>query len=196
MKNKFDFHIKMSFLVAIWVVIIFCLLVPDAPVQIRKKVVDTVIRAVELPNQMQQLKEPPPPPKPQMPVAAKTEAEIEQNTTQESNFETFQHNPVTPQSETAVPFLAVEVKPVLRNKIEPEYPEFARKAEIEGTVYVRYVIDTLGNVVDARVIRSLHELLDAEAIKTVRQYKFTVARQRDKAIRVIMEQPIRFSLEK
>ncbi|MDD5530848.1 MAG: TonB family protein [bacterium] len=196
MRNRFDFYIKISFLVAIWVTIIFCLLVPDAPVKIRKKVAETVIRAVELPNQMQQLKEPPPPPKPQMPVAAKTESEVQQTTTDISNFETFAHNPVAPQSETAVPFLAAETKPVLKNKIEPMYPEFARRAEIEGTVYVRYIIDTMGNVVDARVIKSLHDLLDAEAIKTVRQYKFTVARQRDKAIRVIMEQPIRFSLEK
>ncbi|MDD2890910.1 MAG: energy transducer TonB [bacterium] len=93
-----------------------------------------------------------------------------------------------------VPFESVENKPELLYHVSPEYPELARKNEIQGTVYVRYVIDTLGNVVDAKVIKSVHPLLDSAALKCVRQYKFAPAESNRKKVKTSMEQPIKFSL--
>ncbi|MDD5528517.1 MAG: TonB family protein [bacterium] len=197
LKLRVPFNTKISFLITILGVILFCFFVPNTKPKVRKLTADVVTHAVELPQQMQQLKEPPPPPKPQMPVAAATDAEVEANTIDRTGFDTFDKAPVAPQAE-AIPFSAVEVKPVLLNKdvVKMDYPELARKAEIEGTVFVRYIIDTLGNVGDIKVIKGVHELLDEAAVKTARQYKFSVARQRDKAVRVVMEQPIRFTLNK
>ncbi|MDD2890950.1 MAG: TonB family protein [bacterium] len=194
LKLRVPFNTKISFLITILAVILFCFFVPNTKPKVRKISADVVTRAVELPQQMQQLKEPPPPPKPQMPVAAATDAEVEASTIDRTNFDGFEKAPVAPQAETAIPFSAVEVKPVVKYKVDLEYPDLARKAEIEGTVVVDFIIDTLGNVENIKVIKSVHELLDAAAVKTVRQWKFTVARQRDKAVRVEMQQPVRFSL--
>lgn len=94
----------------------------------------------------------------------------------------------------AVPFAAVEVKPEIVKKIEPIYPDLARESEIEGSVGVTIIIDTTGNVIDAKIVKSLHPLLDEAAIKAVMQWKFTPAMQRDRAVKVRMEVPIRFTL--
>ncbi|MDD5529638.1 MAG: energy transducer TonB [bacterium] len=93
-----------------------------------------------------------------------------------------------------VTFENVENKLELLYQGSLEYPDLARKSEIEGTVYVRYIIDTLGNVIDAKVIKSTHPLLDSAALKCVRQYKFTPAELHGKKVKTIMEQPIRFIL--
>ncbi len=45
---------------------------------------------------------------------------------------------------------------------------------IEGTVIVKYDIDHHGNVVDARVIKSLGTAFDEEALRVVRLLKFEV----------------------
>ena len=197
LKLRVPFNTKISFLITILIVILFCFIMPSTKAKGYKTTADVVTRAVELPQQMQQLKEPPPPPKPQMPVAAATDAEVEASTIDRTDFGGFEKAPMAPKSEEVIPFAAVEVKPMIKGPYtKPEYPELVKKAEIEGTVYVSYVVDTAGNVDDVKVIRSVHELLDASAVKAVRQYKFTPARQRDKPVKVRIEQPITFTLTK
>jgi periplasmic protein TonB len=195
LKLRIPFNTKISFLITILVVILFCLFTPNITPKVRQLNADVVTRAVELPQQMQQLKEPSPPPRPQMPVAATTDAEEEQSTIGKTGFDGFEKAPAAPQAETAIPIGIVEIKPTLKYRVNPEYSEIARKTEIEGTVWLRYIVDTLGNVEDIKVTKSVHELLDAAAVKAVRQYKFTTARQRDKPVRVIIEQPISFTLD-
>ncbi len=68
--------------------------------------------------------------------------------------------------------------------------------EIEGQVFLRLLVDTTGGIADVKVIKSLNELLDVEAIKAARQWRFSPARQRDKAVRVWVEVPVRFQLDK
>lgn len=195
-KKDIPFNTKRGFLIAIVVFILACLFIPSTQMHPYVQRAEAVTRAIELPPQMQQLKEPPPPPKPQMPVAAESEAEVEASTIDRTDFSGIEKLPTLPKAEDAIPFAAVEVKPIWINKekVPFEYPELARKAEIEGMVGVRYIVDTLGNVENVKVIKSLHELLDASAVKMVRQYKFTPARQRDRPVRVLIEQPIRFTL--
>jgi len=53
------------------------------------------------------------------------------------------------------------------------YPKEA-EIPIEGTVIVKYDIDHHGNVVDARVIKSLGPVFDDEALRVVRLLKFEV----------------------
>ncbi|MDD2890310.1 MAG: energy transducer TonB [bacterium] len=95
----------------------------------------------------------------------------------------------------AIPFAAVEVKPIALSTPPPEYPQLARDAEVEGIVGVSIIIDEIGNVARVRVVKSLHELLDSTAVQQVRKWKFTPAMQRDKPIKVCMEIPIRFTLK-
>ena len=48
------------------------------------------------------------------------------------------------------------------------YPEKARKAGEEGTVYVEFVVNEAGAVSDAKVIRGVHPDLDAEAVRAIK----------------------------
>lgn len=47
------------------------------------------------------------------------------------------------------------------------YPEKAKAAEAEGTVYVEFVIASDGSITRAKVLKSVHELLDKEALRIV-----------------------------
>ena len=48
------------------------------------------------------------------------------------------------------------------------YPDSARINTISGTVYINFIIDTLGNVTNVNVIRGVHPLLDQEAVRVVK----------------------------
>lgn len=82
--------------------------------------------------------------------------------------------------------------PKLMNKVEPYYPEKALEAGVEGTVYVEMTIDAKGAVIDARVIKGGHELLNESAVSTVRKWKFE-STGREKSTVVA---PIRYKLSK
>jgi TonB family protein len=47
------------------------------------------------------------------------------------------------------------------------YPKEAKDSGIEGIVYVRIVISKEGKVIEPKVLRSLHPLLDNEALRVV-----------------------------
>jgi TonB family protein len=48
-----------------------------------------------------------------------------------------------------------------------KYPEQARKDSIEGRVVVSFTVESDGTITNAQVVKSLHPLLDAEALRVV-----------------------------
>lgn len=48
------------------------------------------------------------------------------------------------------------------------YPKDAAQFKIQGTVVVRFTVDEKGNVTNPTVIRSVHQLLDSEALRVVK----------------------------
>lgn len=77
-----------------------------------------------------------------------------------------------------------------------QYPPEARENGIQGRVYVSFVIDTDGSIVDVRVVRSISPSLDAEAIRIVKSMpRWKPGRQRGKAVQVSYTVPINFMLE-
>jgi protein TonB len=77
-----------------------------------------------------------------------------------------------------------------------KYPEIARKAGIEGTVYVEAVIDEKGNVVQTAIMKSLgHSGCDEAAIAAIRSVKWKPAKQRDRAVKVRISIPVKFRLK-
>ncbi|MBM3330275.1 TonB family protein [candidate division WOR-3 bacterium] len=82
-----------------------------------------------------------------------------------------------------VPFMIVEHKPRLQRVAQPEYPEMARAAGIEGKVAVSMVVDTLGNVVRAEVYAtSGNTLLDQAAVSAAYRCGFVPGYQRDRPV--------------
>lgn len=76
------------------------------------------------------------------------------------------------------------------------YPEMAKENEIQGTVYVRFVVNEKGAVTNVEVLRGVDPLLDAEAIRVVKSLpNFKPGKQRGKAVKVSHSVPIKFALQ-
>ncbi|MCX6256605.1 MAG: TonB family protein [Bacteroidia bacterium] len=76
-----------------------------------------------------------------------------------------------------------------------KYPEEAIKKGISGTVFVSFVIEPDGSVGDVKVVRSVHELLDAEAVRIIKSLpRWTPGKDRGKAVSVSFTIPVKFSL--
>ena len=76
-----------------------------------------------------------------------------------------------------------------------EYPQEARDKGLEGTVYVVFVVDAKGKVVDAKVKKTVDPLLDKAALKTVNAMPdWTPGSQRGKPVAVRFEIPVEFKL--
>jgi len=152
---------------------------------------------------------PPPPPVPQAPVAVPNDqviddSPIDLNAELDVNAPMKMPPPPPPPTEKKKNdqqvFVVVEHMPVLigglaklQSKIH--YPELARKAGIEGRVYVQFVVDEHGNVQDPKVIRGIGGGCDEEALRAVRQAKFRPGMQRGRPVKVRYSLPIVFKLQ-
>ena len=63
--------------------------------------------------------------------------------------------------------------PRLLSKKNPKYPPSSRDARVEGTVLLYVVISSAGVPSDILVYRPVTPELDAEAIKTIQQWRFS-----------------------
>ncbi len=82
---------------------------------------------------------------------------------------------------------------------EVKYPETAREAEKQGTVYVSFVIKSDGSIADVKVLRGVKDApeIDAEAVravKTLGNFEWIPGTQRGKAVSVAYNLPVRFAL--
>lgn len=81
----------------------------------------------------------------------------------------------------------------LQRKIR--YPEMARRAGIEGRVYIQFIVNERGEVEDPRVIRGIGGGADEEALRVVSQAQFRPGMQRGRPVRVQYSLPIFFRLQ-
>jgi periplasmic protein TonB len=91
-------------------------------------------------------------------------------------------------------FVAVEVEPVAIVEVKPAYPEMARLAEVEGTVYVKVLVDKEGKVKKAVPVEG-PEIFYEEAIKASMQWVFKPAIQHDQPVPVWVVIPFRFNVK-
>ena len=76
------------------------------------------------------------------------------------------------------------------------YPEIAAENGISGRVFVQFVVNTKGKVVDARVIRGVDPALDKEALRVVNSSpKWQPGKQRGKPVKVQFTFPVVFVLQ-
>lgn len=91
-------------------------------------------------------------------------------------------------------FLYFEREPRLVKKVLPEYPELARKAEVEGMVVVHVTVDETGRVIDAWIASSEAEIFNVAALEAARGYVFDPALQNDIPVKATISLRFRFSL--
>lgn len=164
-------------------------------------------------KQTKQKKEPPPPPRPPVPIEKPDDQVLEdQNLDFDASLEldesltktTQKESPPEPdkgkeEKEEVVPFAVIEEKPQMVGGTEAlyeevEYPKFAQRANITGTVYLQFTVQKDGSLTDMKVLRSPHESLSKEAIRAVKAMEFTPGKQRKEAVRTRMSQRVTFQL--
>jgi len=91
-------------------------------------------------------------------------------------------------------FVPVDKQPVPLSSVNPVYPDSARRAGIEGTVWVKALVDTDGAVKKAVVMRSDNQIFDTAAIDAIMKWKFTPAIDKGKFVRVWVMVPFHFKL--
>ena len=85
-------------------------------------------------------------------------------------------------------------RPTLLEKVEPEYPELARRARIQGTVMVQAVIGRDGTVEDAQIVQSSHRLLEEASLEAVRQWRYAPVLLNGRPVRVTFVVRVEFTL--
>lgn len=159
-------------------------------------------------QQTQQIEKPPPPPRPPVPVEVPNDEVLEDDELDLDVFldldEVAELPPPPPAAVEEEPepeiFVIVEEPPQLIGGLPGlqksiTYPEIAKKAGVEGRVFVQFVVDENGNVTDPVVTRGIGAGCDEEAIKGILKAKFTPGRQRGQAVKVKMSLPVTFKLK-
>jgi periplasmic protein TonB len=154
-----------------------------------------VIESIEIPP-TQQIQKPPPPSRPSIPVESEDDDLLDDVTIEETEIDlsgVIDTPPPPPEDDEVFEFFAVSEKPVLKHKETPKYPDLARRAGIEGRVTVMVTISKTGDVIDAKILRSV-PMLDEAALAASRKCSFKPAKQRDKFVKVKMSIPFDFRL--
>ena len=107
--------------------------------------------------------------------------------------------PERDEPEEIVPFYGVQEKPAPVGGLaaiqqEIGYPDFARRAGVQGRVILQFVVDEDGTVSAVEVLRGIGAGCDEEAVRVLRNTRFTPGRQRGRAVKVKMTLPISFRL--
>jgi protein TonB len=198
LKYRRVFEASMVIAIAILIVVLYSFkrFQPEYKLE---KTVDVQIETVDIP-QTEQINRPPPPARPSIPIASEDEDLPEELTIDETEIDfskPLEEAPPPPpeEEEPIVEFYALSEKPEVIHRVEPAYPDLARKAGIEGMVVAKVLIDTKGNVEKVEIVKS-HPMLDEAAMAAAKQFKFKPGKQRDRFVKVWMTIPFTFRLKK
>lgn len=158
--------------------------------------------------QTQQQETVPPPPRPPVPVAVPNTEIIEDvhiNIDAELDFGGMLDLPPPPpqQAEDEEPeedfFILVEQMPELIGGLEAlqrqvRYPERALRANIQGRVFVQFIVNERGEVENPVVVRGIGGGCDEEALRVVSQARFVPGMQRGRPVRVQYNLPVVFMI--
>jgi len=77
------------------------------------------------------------------------------------------------------------------------YPKAARRAGIQGTVYITFVIEKSGRLNDIRILRGIGGGCDEESLRVVKAMpRWKAGMQRGKPVRVQFNMPIKYTISK
>jgi len=205
LKLKYRKVLELGFIGSLLIHLIIFLALPHFDLSTQEvKAKDIEILVEDIPP-TEQIKRPPTPPRPSVPIPTESE-EIPEDFTIESTEldltelppppvlieDRYEHYQFIPYDEAPEPIGGYGV--MLANL---EYPSIARKAGVEAKVVVGVLIDERGNCVKTQILSTTNEMMgfDEAAQKAVMSVKWKPAKQRDKAVKVWISIPIRFSLK-
>jgi TonB family protein len=194
-KKKYTKYLEMGFFAAILVHAVAFAFWPEYVPGVYK-LREERIEYVEVPPDI----EIPPPPeeivRPEVAVEIEASDDVSEEETIAPTFLDARNLPPAPPPPPPEPemFFAFDTYPQVLQAAEPDYPDLARSAEVEGLVVVMVTIDESGRVISAWVGQSDAEILNSAAISAAYKFRFSPAKQRDVAVKATISIPFRFTL--
>jgi len=166
---------------------------------------DQEILDIEEIEQTRQEDRPPPPPRPPIMIESPTSDVLDDIDFFSSELDFYEDVPPPPPPKEDTDsgldsyFVAVEEMPEIIGGMQAlanhlTYPELARRAGVEGVVYVLAYVDENGNVQHTEVARGIGAGCDEAAAAAVSKVQFKPGKQRGQPVRVRVMVPVRFSL--
>jgi protein TonB len=208
LRKQYSRIFEVSLILSLAFLIIAFKFFPDLKVKDAKLEGPQELFTVEDIQHTKQENRPPPPPKPPIPIEAPSDdvlddveigsSEIDINEVVEAPPPPKEDKKIVEEEPTY--FVAVEEMPepiggiqAIQSKIV--YPEIAKRAGVEGKVYVLAFVNEQGIVTKAEILKGLGAGLDEAALGAVKQTKFKPGKQRGKPVKVQVSIPIVFKLQ-
>ena len=115
------------------------------------------------------------------------QAQNKENKSKDGVYEEVEEMPEYPGGEAA-----------LRNDLAAniKYPEEAKKAGIQGKVFVSFVVDEQGKVTNATIARGVDPSLDKESLRVINELKtWKPGKEKGKAVKDAFTVPINYALD-
>lgn len=201
-KAQYNKTLRWSALIAILVTIIAFIVSPEitfTPYKLRQE----EIEVVDMDDQPEDIELPPPPaeaPPPPKVIEAAPDDEVTEDVDIADTFldmdqaltSGMQTYDLGGQDDG---FTVSQEKPIIKQFVQPEYPEVARLSQMQGTVVVKVLVGPDGNVMDAQILKGIHPLLDREALKAARRTTWIPGKQRNIPVKCWMALPYNFTLK-
>ena len=84
--------------------------------------------------------------------------------------------------------------PELLMRVDPVYPETARRVGLQGVVILEAIIAASGDIEEVAVVRSAGPLFDSAAVAAVQRWKYRPATLNGRAVRVLLNVTVSFRL--
>ena len=204
-RSGFIIEISAVAVLALFVILVYLFPKFERDVEIQKETVIEFIQSEEIPQvELQQMQAPQQ--RPSIPVMSEDEEISEDFTIDDMDFDDYEaiDAPPPPPSDgdggIVVEFIAYDEPPtpiggqaaIARNTV---YPEIAKEAGIEGSVYVQAFINDMGIVEHCLIMKGMPGTgLDEAAINAIKKTKFKPAKQRDRNVGVWISIPVTFKL--
>ncbi len=195
-KAQYNKTLRWSVVLALLIIMLMFLFSPKYvphPYKLRQKEVEVVDlqEAVDIPPPPQEV------PKPRVDVEAAPDEDVDEEVDIADNLidsEDMTSLDTDWEDTGDTGFQVSQEKPKLIKFAMPEYPEMARASQLEGTVLVGVLVGPDGSVMQTKILKSVHPLLDREALKAARRCKFLPGKQRGIPVKAWMAVPFAFKL--
>ncbi len=207
LRSKYQRIVEISLIISLAIMIVAFRFFPTFKGETVKNEGPQELFTVEDIQSTKQENRPPPPPKPPIPIEAPSDAvleDIEIGSTEIDINQQIEAPPPKEEKKVIVEeepqyFVAVEEMPepiggiqAIQSKIV--YPEIAKRAGVEGKVFVLAFVDENGTVTKVTLTKGIGAGCDEAAMEAVRNTKFKPGKQRGKPVKVQVQIPVVFKL--
>ncbi len=207
LKRKYQRYWEISLIISLTMLIVAFKFFPELKREVAQIDAPQELIMTEDVEATKQETAPPPPPKPPIPIEAPTDDVLDDVEIEATDLDVDAEVAAPPpppkvEEEEAEPvfFVAVEDMPApiggiaaIQSKIV--YPEIAKRAGVQGRVFVKAYVNEQGKVTKVELIRGIGAGCDEAAMKAVKSVMFTPGKQRGKPVKVQMTVPVLFRLQ-